>query len=612
MGSDGNEGERTRKERKRAKKERKEKQRKEREERIFNKYAIMDPSEVMAQQVRKQNIASLPEKAAKRMRRVGHRISGEVSRKKNQKGKKSDDGEDAGEAQPFASVPESAYPGSGGNPKNKLRNDSDLEGASDGEMAGFVEARDDLYDYYSDSSEFDSEDEPEKTHFFSSSLSVERRKVFMKFLLSNLLIGAFCISVLSIYWGGMYRYQHYMGRVKAIAVIQEDPSVQVAGNFTMHSVAWDLPDFIAKSNATWKVYNSTEFKIIYNVTNQDEINAKIVELVYDEKIWMALNIKENATAALYNSYMVEGAPAFNSTKYYQAVYMSGRDPANFNAQMLPQLQIVEKLYRNYFTMDYLPRFLDNMTNVLDLNSINSTNLAASGKMFFDYYDFRPFYNRMLLNPLQTGLIYCVLLTVFQISMFGSLHAKMAKLLTVRHMIIYRFLISWTTYFVLSLFFCTVSAIFQIDFTYSFGSPGFVIYWMTTWLFMIAIGGCNENVISLLAPYYPSLISYWMNTWNIINVAAAFYPFALNDVFYRYGYAMPLHNAMDIFRVIFLDLSRHKLGRNYGILAAWVGVNSALFPFVIRAAGRMAQKKQAEMDKERDKERRIRLRVIRKH
>ena len=59
---------------------------------------------------------------------------------------------------------------------------------------------------------------------------------------------------------------------------------------------------------------------------------------------------------------------------------------------------------------------------------------------------------------------------------------------------------------------------------------------------------------------------------------------LNNQFYRYGYAMPLHNAVDIYRVIFLDLSRNKLGRNYGILTAWVAVTHIIFPFVMKIAG----------------------------
>lgn len=40
--------------------------------------------------------------------------------------------------------------------------------------------------------------------------------------------------------------------------------------------------------------------------------------------------------------------------------------------------------------------------------------------------------------------------------------------------------------------------------------------------------------------------------------------------------MPLNNALEIFKVIFLDTSKHTLGRNYGVLCTWVAVNTLLF------------------------------------
>lgn len=44
--------------------------------------------------------------------------------------------------------------------------------------------------------------------------------------------------------------------------------------------------------------------------------------------------------------------------------------------------------------------------------------------------------------------------------------------------------------------------------------------------------------------------------------------------------MPLNNALEIFKVIFLDTSKHTLGRNYGVLCTWVAVNTLLFPVIM--------------------------------
>ena len=71
---------------------------------------------------------------------------------------------------------------------------------------------------------------------------------------------------------------------------------------------------------------------------------------------------------------------------------------------------------------------------------------------------------------------------------------------------------------------------------------------------------------------------------------SFFPLALNNNVYRYGYMMPVHNAIDIYRVIFFDVSRRKMGRNYGILTALIALNTVLLPFVSKYAGKKLKQK----------------------
>lgn len=107
--------------------------------------------------------------------------------------------------------------------------------------------------------------------------------------------------------------------------------------------------------------------------------------------------------------------------------------------------------------------------------------------------------------------------------------------------------------------------------------------------MMAVGGANENVLSLVIAYCPPYLSIWLMTWIILNISASFYPMVLNNEFYRYGYIMPIHNAVDIYKVIFLNLTKRKMGRNYGILVAWVALNTSLMPFCMKFAGKKCKK-----------------------
>lgn len=431
-----------------------------------------------------------------------------------------------------------------------------------------------------------------KTGLFSPRLQKQRERILLKFGVNNFLIACLCISLISIYWGASYGTNRYFFKVKNIVVLQDVPS-----NSTVQSMSAIIPTLLASVPGTWHIYNTTSFNEKFGSTNSDEIDAKVVDLIYDEKYWLALNVKPNATDTLYNSLVTQDANSlFNSSDFFQSVYESGRDPSSVKATILPLMQELEALFQQYYVKQYLPSLMSNVTANYNDASINTQNWASAGQLLFDYIDHRPFTDRILMAPLQVGLIYCILLTVLQLSLYGKLHGEMAKVLKPKHILIYRILVSWSTYFLLSIGFCTVSAIFRINFTPAFGRGGFVIYWMSTWLVMMAVGGANENVLSLVIAYCPQYLSIWLMTWIILNISASFYPMALNNEFYRYGYIMPIHNAVDIYKVIFLNLTRRKMGRNYGVLAAWVVLNTSLLPFSMKYAGKKMQKTPCKLQK----------------
>lgn len=418
-----------------------------------------------------------------------------------------------------------------------------------------------------------------RTGFFSPRLKGHRRTILRKFVLTNALLGSFVIAFLSIYWGATYKRSHYLFKVNVLTVIQDESDLV---STTMSAA---LPSLIAGVPCTWHIFNSSQFIDKYRVS-ETEIDGKVRSLIHDEKYWMALNVKQNATNSLYDS-LLGSSPAFNSTKYFEAIYEGGRDPTTVTAAIVPNMQMLEEIYATYYRNEYLPSLISNISE-----SIPSDRLIAASNLNFNFYDQRPFYDAQILAPMQVGLIYCLLLTFFQLSLFGPLHAEMAKTLKPKHILIYRIGIAWVTYFFLSLFFCTVSAIFRVDFTRAFGRGGFVVYWMTTWLLMMAVGGANENMISMIILFGPQYLGFWLMSWIILNISCSFFPMALNNEFYRYGYAMPIHNGVDIYKVIFLDLSKHKMGRNYGILVAWVALNTALLPLVLRLVSKVMQKRAA--------------------
>ncbi|CAI4975299.1 hypothetical protein SCP684_0009019000 [Saccharomyces cerevisiae] len=85
------------------------------------------------------------------------------------------------------------------------------------------------------------------------------------------------------------------------------------------SISYALPTFINKIPFDWDIYNSSTFQAKFDVNTPQQVNDKVVDLVYDEKYWFAINIKPNATETLFESLINDTAPLFNSTLFNQVV-----------------------------------------------------------------------------------------------------------------------------------------------------------------------------------------------------------------------------------------------------------------------------------------------------
>ncbi|SCU99065.1 LANO_0F00672g1_1 [Lachancea nothofagi CBS 11611] len=405
------------------------------------------------------------------------------------------------------------------------------------------------------------------TSFFSDRTKSDRKQLVGLFFFNHLLLALVILSVFSLYWGAMYKRTSYYHKVDILAVIQDDgPAVQ------------GLPDLITKVPGNWQVYNSSYFQQTYDVA-QDQIDSEITKLVHNQHFWMSLNIKPNASNAITDSLQNSAAKPFNSTLYFETVYESGRDPTNMKSSILPLMLELEAIYQEAYSADILPKFLANASQ--SLSSIPSVNLAQAGSMSFKQIDYRPFSDYVLLGPLQVGLIYCILLTFFQLLLFIPMHVQLSPKLKVSHMFFYRYATSFINYFFMSLFFNLVSLAFQVDFTKTYGRGGFMVAWMSSWLLMAAVGGANENMLTFLLTIGTQYAGFWMIFWVVFNISPSFYPMDLTNNFYRYGYMTPIFNGVQIFRVIYLDLYPGHLGRNFGILIAWIVLNTALFPVFMK-------------------------------
>lgn len=161
-------------------------------------------------------------------------------------------------------------------------------------------------------------------------------------------------------------------------------------------------------------------------------------------------------------------------------------------------------------------------------------------------------------------------------MFDALNqAMMGKVPMVRYYI-FRMLTLPVLYLFLSLCYLALSCMWQIRFDKYYGASGYVIYWMLSWVSMMAFGLTVENVNNVLGPpFTPVFFIFWV----ISNVATGFYPVELLSNFYDWGLAWPLRHDIIAGKAILFG-TKNELGLNFGVIIAWVAIGLALQPLTI--------------------------------
>ncbi|EGV61651.1 hypothetical protein CANTEDRAFT_124613 [Yamadazyma tenuis ATCC 10573] len=332
----------------------------------------------------------------------------------------------------------------------------------------------------------------------------------------------------------------------------------------------------------WRIQNITEFRAEaakHNNTVQEEIFRQIHHQLY----WSSIYVTKDATAD-YLKFIEGSNPSFNISTAIQSIYETGRDFVNMQSYVTPQIEYVEK------------QWLSRQNRLAGLfNSSESFTMEQVSRLStpfrFEYLDHIPFTNPTLVAPSQVGLIYLIILTFFQVNMFSGIHQEMATIgMKNHHYLFYRLLSSSVSYFILSLGYSLVSLAFQVDFTVAFGKAGFLVYWMFSFITMMAVGFMNEVAFMILLMVFPPVAGFWLLFWVLINISSTFSPIALCPEFYRFGYAMPIHNSYELTKVVFFNTYKGQMGRNVGIIFAWIVIGMGSFSVVIPIFGKTMKKR----------------------
>lgn len=399
---------------------------------------------------------------------------------------------------------------------------------------------------------------------------------------SDLILAFSIMGLLCLFWGALFRQTENIHKL-SIWVVDFDGQPPYANTTPF------VGPFI--TNAVRQILKAGHAPGYTFATPQDFGNdpLKVRESVYDFHAWAAVVINSNATALL-EAAIRDGNSSYDPRGACHIIFNSARDQTTSSSYIVPSLDVLQKRIVSTFGRAWIDRLLNNNTSITNTNVANSPQALSPG-IESTVYDLRPFGPPIATPAVSIGLIYLIIISFFSFTFFLPIHMKYLspkghRPLKFVHLIIWRYCSTVVSYFLLSLVYSLVSLAFLMPMDRpqashvwpannpnAYGRGTFIVYWMANWIGMIAFGLASENMGMLLGTPWTAL---WLIFWVISNVATGFYALELAPGFYRWGYAWPMHNIVELTRSMFFDL-HPRVGLNFGILFAWCGVGTILFP-----------------------------------
>ncbi|KAL2866928.1 SNG1 family protein [Aspergillus lucknowensis] len=418
-------------------------------------------------------------------------------------------------------------------------------------------------------------DEKSAVSFFDPALAQTRRRVFLQWARTVLMLCVFILCVLSLYWAVQYRVEANLPALKVWVVDFDDSPDALVG-----PAVTDLAEEIASSSTQTLGY---EVKSPADFRNHP---MAVRQAVYDEHCYAAIIVNANATSALRDA-ITTGSDAYQPSGAAQFITLSARDQTTYSSYIIPALNSFELQLRSQFG----PRWITSLVADQTANLSRAAPQALNPAIAFEPVDLRPFSRAVSTPAVTIGLIYLIIIAFFNTPFLMPIHAQFIKgdhpPLKTPQWLLWRILSNFVAYFFLSLFYSFVSLAFHIPFSHSpspdtvsadspnaYGSGSFVVFWMLNWVGMSALGLPCENMAMILGFPWSSLFLIF---WVITNVATGFYALDLAPGFFRWGYAWPLHRIVEALRTILFG-THSRIGLDFGVLFAWVGVSVLFFPF----------------------------------
>ncbi|KAF8885920.1 hypothetical protein CPB85DRAFT_1232523 [Mucidula mucida] len=384
------------------------------------------------------------------------------------------------------------------------------------------------------------------------------RAIYMKMVVGGcVMIIMVMLCIFSIYWGSLWTL----------------PAHNIQGwvvDFDGSSVGSAVTSGLASNTGkvTWTEISASAFP---NGASDVEHQLK------ENKVWTAIVVHANATTRLQSATQAAEA-SYNGSQAISFYGVEARNENAFRSIIRPSAEAALIRISQQFAISYIQS--------IDSGALSDLARAApqilTAPIGYTTINLIPFDVPVATAMTFVGLIFLTIMTFF-FTMIGNgarLASGFQNTLTTRSLITLRIGSIAVAYFVLSLFYSLLNRAFQVDFSRKqvisdtrFGHSGFLVFWMLSYVGMLAIGLAIEAMFTILNIRFTP---FFLITWIIVNVSVCLMPIEVLPRIYHYGYGSPFYHISASVRTILFG-TKNEIGFHFGILIVWVAISLVTLP-----------------------------------
>ncbi|KAG0041023.1 hypothetical protein BGZ82_000002 [Podila clonocystis] len=312
--------------------------------------------------------------------------------------------------------------------------------------------------------------------------------------------------------------------------------------------------------------------------------SSVIKDVENGNYWGAMVVQTNASLTLNRALSVP-LTDYDPTKAFLFIYDGGRDPLTVKPY------IVASMYTQFlqFTKFFNPAWIRFVLEYADDNNATLTPLASAPQVLgtpvaFEELDLHPPTATIITSATTVAYIWIFLVAGGSTYLVTHIVQPLTRHSSVRKtmlLVLGPLLVFLAT---LSMTYSVLLRLFGVPFD---SASQFMSVFGAMFLLQAAVASMVLFLIFLIPVVF---IPSFTITFVVMNVIAVFNPVELMPRFFRWVYAMPFLNAVQMARFVLMG-SYERLEYNLPILFAWIVVPVTLLPFAIARQKRLVMEVQ---------------------